>query len=63
MKGNPIEDPIPYTTEDLLVAREIPMDILLKGAIGISDDFNDEKPVDRSALQKKPIKSSMNPYK
>ena len=30
MKGNPIEDPIPYTTEDLLVAREIPMDILLK---------------------------------
>ena len=62
-KSNPIEDPIPYTTEDLLVAREIPMDILLKNAIGISDDLNDEKPVDRSALQKRLIKSSMSPYK
>ena len=30
LTDNSVEDELPYSTEDLLVAREIPMDILLK---------------------------------
>lgn len=50
---NDAEIPTNYHLKTILLNREIPLDLLLKNAIGYQDDTQESMPPDRSALQKK----------